>query len=162
MSLEELSLELPNRPGALAGVARALAKERINLAAVSVDSSRSKGRIRLIVNHPDRARKLLTKAGFKVERHQMLAVHLEDRAGTFLKVLDVLARAKINVQSVSILVAREGAHSLVALSTTDLTKARQVLEVAGFVSEGAERLVTNADLLAGSPTLSDESVGLLL
>src|SRR5208282_1038620 len=54
MTLREISLTLPNRPGALAGVARTLARERINLAAISVDSTATKGRVRLVVSDPGR------------------------------------------------------------------------------------------------------------
>ncbi len=92
----------------------------------------------------------------------MIAVRLEDRAGSFLKVLDALAQANVNVVSVAILVAREGAQSLVALSTDDLTRARKVLRERGFIAEGAERLVSNADLIAAAPAIPAESVGLLL
>ncbi|HYB77827.1 MAG TPA: ACT domain-containing protein, partial [Thermoplasmata archaeon] len=105
MSLREISLTLPNRPGALAGVARTLAKERINLAAISVDSAAGKGRVRLIVNDPDRAMGLLAQAGYLVEVREMIAVRLEDRAGTFLRVLETLNQEELNIQSVAILVA---------------------------------------------------------
>ena len=110
MTLREISLTLPNRPGALAGIARALARERINLAAISVDSSSGKGRVRLIVNDPDRATSLLRSAGYEVEVREMIAVRLEDRAGSFLRVLEMLAKERINIQSVAILVAREGSR----------------------------------------------------
>lgn len=162
MPVEELSLELPNRPGTLARVARILAEERINLAAISVDSSPRLGRVRLVVSDTARAKRLLARAGFKVEVHELIAVRLEDRAGSFLRVLEVLAAAKINLQSVAILVAREGSQSLVALSASDLARTRRVLEGAGFLSEGAERLISNADLLAAAPAIPSESVGLLL
>ena len=162
MVLREISLTLPNRPGALAGVARALAEQRINLAAIDADSSPRSGRIRLIVNDPDRAVRLLTDAGYAPEVREMLAVRLEDRAGSFLRVLEVLAREKVDVQSVAILVAREGNRPLVAISSTDLPRARRLLQRAGFVSRAAEGLVSNGDLLAGAPTIPGESVGLLL
>ena len=162
MTLRELSLTLPNRPGALAGVARVLAKERINLAAISVDSAAGKGRVRLVVNDPDRAMSLLSSAGYDPEVREMMAVRLEDRAGSFLRVLEALARAKVNLQSVAILVAREGNQALVALSANDLTRARKVLRQAGFASTAAERLVSNADLLASAPSIPGETVGLLL
>jgi len=162
MALREISLTLPNRPGALAGVARALAKERINLAAISVDSAAGKGRVRLIVNDPDRATTLLHSAGYEVEVREMIAVRLEDRAGSFLRVLETLARERINIQSVAILVAREGNQVLVALSTNDLPRARKLLHQAGVASRAAERLVSNDDLLATAPTIPSESVGLLL
>ena len=162
MTLREISLTLPNRPGALAGVARALARERINLAAISVDSTTTKGRVRLIVSDPDRAMTFLSAAGDETEVREMMAVRLEDRAGSFLRVLDALARAKVNVQSVAILVARDGNQSLVALSANDLPRARKILRQAGFASSAAERLVSNADLLASAPSIPGESVGLLL
>jgi hypothetical protein len=162
MSLREISLSLPNRPGTLKAVAQALARERINVAAISVDSSGTKGRVRLIVNDPDRALGLLSAAGYEAEAREMIAVRLEDRAGSFLQVLEVLAKGKVNLQSVAILVAREGNHPLVALSTNDLARARRILQQAGFTSQLADRLVSNPDLLAAAPSIPGESVGLLL
>jgi len=162
MALRELSLTLPNRPGTLAGVARALAKERINLAAITVDSTSGKGKVRLIVSDPDRATALLAAAGYDPETREMLAVRLEDRAGSFLRVLEVLAREKVNIQNVAILVAREGNQPLVAISTNDLVRAKRLLQRSGFMSRAAEGLVSNNDLLASAPSIPTESVGLLL
>ena len=162
MALREITFTLPNRPGALARVARTLAKERVNLAAISVDSAAGKGRVRLIVSDPDRATVLLETAGFNVEVREMIAVRLEDRAGTFLRVLETLAQERINIQSVAILVAREGNQTLVALSTSDLPRTRKLLHRSGVASRAAERLVSNEELLATAPTIPSESVGLLL
>jgi hypothetical protein len=162
MGLQELSIQVPNRPGALAKVARILAKDQINLAAIALESTRTKGYVRLVVGDPKRSRRLLEQAGFTVETHDLIAVRLEDRAGSFLKVLDALAGANVNVTSVAILVAREGAQTLVALSAEDLPRARKVLRDGGFISEGAERLISNADLISAAPVIPAESVGLLL
>jgi hypothetical protein len=162
MGLREISLSLPNRPGALAGVARTLAKERINLAAISVDATPARGRVRLVVNEPDRALALLLAAGYGAEMRELMAVRLEDRAGSFLRVLEALAKAKVNIQSVAILIAREGNQPLVALSSNDLDRARKVLRKAGFAASSTERPVSNSDLLGGAPSIPGESVGLLL
>ncbi len=162
MSLKEIALTLSNRPGTLAGVARILAQERINVAAISVDSTGRVGRVRLIVNAPDRAAQLLSRAGYRPEVREILAVRLEDRAGSFLAVLDALANAKVNVSSVAILVAREGNQPLVAISTTNVARARRVLLRTGFASPVAEQIVSNRELLAGTPTIPSESVGLHL
>lgn len=162
MPLREISLTLPNRPGTLAGVARVLARERINLAAISVDSAAGKGRVRLIVSDPDRATALLSRAGYEVDVREMLAIRLEDRAGRFLRVLDALAREKVNIRSVAILVAREGNQPVVAISANNLARARKVLEKAGFASSVAEQIASNEELLAAAPSIPSESVGLLL
>ncbi len=162
MALREISLTLPNRPGTLASVARILAGDQINVAAISVDSASRTGRVRLIVSDPDRAIELLSRNGYPTEVREILAVRLEDRSGSFLAVLDALARAKVNIQSAAILVAREGNQPLVALSTSDIARARRILVKAGFASLVAERLISNDELLASSPTLPSESVGLHL
>jgi hypothetical protein len=162
MSLQELALELPNKPGTLVAVARILAKERINLAAISVDSSGRHGHVRLVVSDPKRGRTALSAAGFRVEVHELIAVRLEDRSGSFLQVLEALARARVNIQSVAILIVRDATQSLVALSVDDVPKARQTLRSGGFLSESAERIVSNRDLLAAAPGIPSESVGLLL
>jgi hypothetical protein len=164
MSLREIALSLPNRPGTLAAVSRTLAQERINVAAISVDSTASRGRVRLIVNDPDRALRLLSQNGYKAEVREMIAVRLEDRAGSFLRVLEVLAKGKVNLESVAILIVRDGNQPLVALSTraADLARARKILSHAGFASALADRLVSNPDLIATAPSIPSESVGLLL
>ncbi len=162
MPLREIALTIPNRPGALAGVARALAESRLNLAALAVTSDRTKGMVRIIVNDPTKALKALKAAGYEGVAHELLVVHLEDRSGSFLKVLEVLSEAKVNVQSVAILVVREGSYSLVAISVDDPKKGRAALARSGTLSETAERIVTNADLLATPASIPSESVGLLL
>jgi hypothetical protein len=162
MGLIEISLRVPNRPGQLAGVARLLAEKQINVASIHVDSRGARGDVRLVVNDPKGAIPLLRKAGYTVRTHELIAVQLEDRAGSFLRVLDSLTDAGINIQHVVLLVQREGNQTLVGLGLDDLPKARRLLRRAGYLSPGAERLVSNSDLVAAVPAIPSESVGLML
>jgi hypothetical protein len=162
MALKEIALRMPNRPGQIARVARLLAEQRINIAAISLDSSGARSSVRLIPDRPDRAVTILEDAGFTVDCHDTIVVHLEDRAGSFLKVLDILAASKVNVESIAILVAREGSQSLAAIATDDIARARRVLQEGGFASGKAESLVSNADVRSSAPAIPSESVGLLL
>ncbi len=114
------------------------------------------------MSDPDRAERLLADGGYEVEVREMIAVRLEDRSGSFLRVLDALSREKVNIQSVAILVAREGNQPVVALSTNDLPRTRKVLKKAGFTPSGGEPVVSNDELLASAPSVPSESVGLLL
>lgn len=162
MSLIEIALELPNRPGRLAGVARLLAQKQINVASIHVDSSAQEGNVRLVVSDPKRAVPLLRRAGYTVTTRALIAVQLEDRAGSFLKVLDALAEAGLNVQHVTLLVQREGGRTLVALGVSELPRARRLLRRAGYLAPGAESLVSNSDLVAAAPAIPSGSVGLML
>jgi hypothetical protein len=162
MVLIEISLRLPNRPGQLAGVARLLAEKQINVASIHVEPVGGRGNVRLVVSDPKGAVPLLRKAGYTVETRELIAVELEDHAGSFLKVLDHLTDAGINIEHVVLLVQRDGNKTLVALGLSDLPKARRILRGAGVLSGGAARLVTNSDLVAAVPAIPSESVGLLL
>ena len=122
MALKEIALRLPNRPGQIARVARLLAEQRINIAAISLDSTGARSSVRSIPDRPDWAVTILEDAGFTVDLHDTIVVELEDRAGSFLKVLDILAASKVNVESIAILVAREGSNSLVAIATDDVAR----------------------------------------
>lgn len=162
MALIELSLKLPNRPGQLAGVARRLAEQQINVASIDVDSVRRNGNVRLIVSDPKGAIPLLRKAGYEVRTKELLPVQLEDRAGSFLQVLDALSRSRINIEHVVLLVQREGGRTLVALGVSDLSKARRILQKGKFLSAEAERLVSNSDLVAAVPAIPSTSVGMMM
>jgi hypothetical protein len=158
MALREISLHLPNRPGTLAGVARLLAQDHINVAAISVDSQSRTGHVRLIVSDPGSATRLLRKAGYRPQVREVLAVRLEDRTGAFLSVLNILGRAGVNIRSVVILVAREGTEPIVALSTDNVPRARRLLRDAGYGTSLDELKVSNRQLIANAPTIPLESV----
>ncbi|HEV2318001.1 MAG TPA: ACT domain-containing protein [Thermoplasmata archaeon] len=162
MGLIELSLHLPNRPGQLAAVARLLAEHGINVASIHVDSTARRGDVRLVVSDPKGALPLLKKAHYVVRTHELIPVQLEDRAGSFLRVLDALGAAKINIEHVVLLVRREGTKTMVGLGLSDLPKARRVLRRSGFLPEGSEAALTNAELVAAAPAIPSESVGLML
>jgi hypothetical protein len=162
MALKEIALKMPNRPGQIARIARLLAEQKINIASISLDSTGARSSVRLMTDRPERAVRILEEAGFTVDIHDTIVVHLEDRAGSFLNVLDILSSKKVNVESIAILVTREGTRVLAAIATDDITRARKVLEASGVVSDKAERLISNSDLIAHAPSIPSESVGLLL
>jgi hypothetical protein len=162
VAIQELSMRLPNRPGQLAGVLRRLARERINIAAVSVDSTQSEGHVRLVVSDPDRALKVLREAKFPLEAREMITISLEDRPGSLLQALDLLAKGQVNILSITLLVTRERARVLVSLSVNNPVKARRILTEGGYLSHETARRLSNADLLGVTPSIPSESVGLLL
>ncbi|MDE1820581.1 MAG: ACT domain-containing protein [Euryarchaeota archaeon] len=163
MTVQEISLVVANRPGALRDVAHLLAEGRINVAALSVASQGNRSFCRVVVNDTENALWRLRKAGYKVDATDLLIVHMEDKAGALVRVLDVLAAKKINVLAACILVTRAHQRVLIGLAVTNPQRARTILSDSGFLAPGAEELVTNADLVAGTPSaVPGESVGLLL
>ena len=116
-----------------------------------------------MVNDPDRAFALLNSSGYIAEMRELMAVRLEDRAGSFLKVLEALAKAKVNLQSVADPRSLgKGTSPWSHWPPTTSCGPAKCCGGPGSSRRGAERPVSNADLLAGAPSIPGESVGLLL
>lgn len=163
MPIQALYLDLPNRPGALRPVAQILAEGRINVASFALTSQGTKGFVRMVVDDTERALALLRKTGYKVDADEMLVVALEDKAGSFVKVLDVLAKHKLNLKGGTILITRDRKRVLMGLQVANTARARKLLQDAGFLAANAEQLVTNQDLIGGTLIEAEsQSVGLLM
>ena len=90
----ELALRLPNSPGALAGVCRLLAEERVNILALALDTS---GQLRLVVDNPVRATSVLRDEHHQVAERNVVLTTLVNGPGALAPVLRLVADAAINV-----------------------------------------------------------------
>jgi hypothetical protein len=86
----ELTLRLPNNAGALAGVCRALADERVNVLALSLADG---GQLRLLVDNHVHGASVLRERRYQVIEREVLVV---DRAAS-LVALQLIADADINL-----------------------------------------------------------------
>ena len=91
----ELNLRLPNSPGALAGVCRALAAERVNIVALSVEPS---GQLRLVVDNHVRASGVLRERHHHVTTREVIVAAVGSGPGALAPVLDLVAGAGVNVE----------------------------------------------------------------
>ena len=91
----ELTLRLPNSPGALAGVCRALADERVNIVALSVEPS---GQLRLVVDNHVRASGVLRERHHQVTTREVLVAAVGRGPGALAPVLAMVAGAGVNVE----------------------------------------------------------------
>ncbi len=163
MVLEEISLVVGNKPGALQKIAKVLAEGRINVAAISLHSQAQRSYVRMVVSDTERALWLLRREGYKVDSTELIVVSLEDRPGNLMRVLDILSKHRVNIVSTTILVSKEGMKSLVAIGVDNPSRARELLAKGSFVSAKAEQLITNALLVASSIVDANrESVGMTL
>jgi len=97
MSVKQVSVFVENQPGALYGLTGVLSQHKIDMRALCVAESSEFGILRLIVNDPDKAAKVLADAGYVHNITPVLAVAIPDRPGGLNHVLQVLLNEKINV-----------------------------------------------------------------
>jgi len=128
LKIKQLSVFLENKSGRLAAVTRELARHDINIRALSIADTSDFGILRLIVNDPEKAYRVLKNAGFTVSLTQVLGVEMPDRPGGLSRVLDILEEEGINIEYLYAFIGRGGEEALVIFRVEDLDRAIEVLQ----------------------------------
>jgi len=90
----ELTLRLPNSPGAAAAVCQLLASERVHIAALSLAPS---GHLRIVVDNPVRALGVLREQHRQVETREVVLVAVPATPESLASLLRLVSGAGINV-----------------------------------------------------------------
>ncbi len=140
MSIQQVTVFVENKPGALVGITDTLAANAINIRALSIAETEDFGILRLIVNDNEAACKTLESEGYLFKMTDMVGVKIGDAPGKLSKALAVLGEAEINVEYLYAFMTRTEKHAYVVLRVQDNAKAEAALESAGF------HLITDADV----------------
>ncbi len=96
----QLDVELPDRPGELAKLLGILARQSINIDAMSANSGDGRTYVGLITDQPIKARQSLAKAGYACAQHTVIIVRVDDTPGAFAALARKLGDAGVNIRSV--------------------------------------------------------------
>jgi hypothetical protein len=91
----ELSLRLPNSPGALAGVCRLLSDERVNILALSLESG---GQLRMVVDNHVHAAGVLREHHHQVAEKDVIVTAVSNVPGALAPALRLVSEANVNVE----------------------------------------------------------------
>ena len=91
----ELSLRLPNSPGALAGVCRLLSDERVNILAMALESA---GNLRLVVDNHVHGGSVLREHHYQVAERDVLVTAISNTPGALAPALRLIAEAGVNIE----------------------------------------------------------------
>jgi hypothetical protein len=127
MKVEQISVFLENKPGALAEVTRILGESGVNIRALSLADTKDFGILRLIVNDNEKAREVLAPRGFTVRKTEVVAVEVPDRPGGLAAILKVLAEAHINVEYLYAFVQQSGQNAIIIFRFDETDRAIAVL-----------------------------------
>jgi hypothetical protein len=128
MLIKQLSVFVENAPGRVAEIAGILGENGIDMSALSLADTAEFGILRLIVDDPDKAARLLRDHDFIVKQTDVLAAVLDDRPGGLTAVLKVLAEAKIAIEYLYAFVGSQNGHAVVVLRPDDLDAALKALQ----------------------------------
>jgi len=98
MALKQISVFLENKSGRLAEVSALISDAGINFRAISIADTADFGILRMIVDKPDDALKLLEGNGFTARENLVLGVEVEDHPGGMAGVMKLFDENDVNIE----------------------------------------------------------------
>ncbi len=142
MRVEQIAVFLENKSGRLAEITSIIAKEGVNIRALSVADTADFGILRLIVDDVEKAKAALKENGFTVGKTNVLAVEVSDQIGGLAKVLKSIELAGLNVEYMYAFVNKSGENAVLIFRFEDMNKAIESLLADGYT------LLTGAQICA--------------
>ena len=133
MNINQISVFLENKPGALYGMTGVLAQHGVDMRAFSLAESSDFGIARIIVDNVYAAANVLKEAGYVYSLTPVLGVAIPDTPGGLNKVLQVLTNAKVNVEYMyAFLGGKDTEHAYMIFRVADNAAAAAALAERGI------------------------------
>ena len=137
MIIKQISIFIENKPGRLAEITDIIAKNNINIRALSVADTSNFGILRIIVDAPDKVEKVLKENEMTVSITSVIAVLVDDKAGGLAGMLKHLAESSISIEYMYGFVTKQGKACIIMRIGGEADfKAMEILKSAGY--EGLE------------------------
>ena len=132
MLVSQISVFLENTKGRLFSVSDILAKNDINVRAVSIADTTDFGILRMIVNDPEKAYSVLRENNFTVRITKVIAVEISDTPGSMSEVLKKLNDHGIEVEYMYAFLGSISGNALVILKIDDPEKVAEISTMDGI------------------------------
>lgn len=99
----EFSVNMVNRPGQLATLARELGTAGVNIEALAAFSTGPEAFVKLVVDNDAVARTVLENAGVPFEERRIVSATLHDQPGALAQMAEALAATGVNIDAMYLL-----------------------------------------------------------
>jgi hypothetical protein len=127
MKITQISVFLENRKGRLSEVCLLLGKNDVNIRALTIAETESFGVLRIVVDKPDIAVKILKENNFVANVTDVIAVEIGDKPGGLAKVLKVLSDNDVNIEYMYGFVEKFSENALLVFRFEDAAQAQEIL-----------------------------------
>ena len=121
--MTEFTIQLANRPGQLAGLAKMLADAGVNIEALAAFGIEDRGVVRVLVDDPTAAREVIREGGLVAEEWEVITTIISHEPGTLAQLTQSLADADVTIDGLYFLHANADSIEL-ALAVDDPNAAR--------------------------------------
>ena len=140
MHIHQISVFLENRTGQLAEITSLLAKENIDIRAISIAETADYGLARLIVDDSYKASNILLQHGDILSMTPVWAVEVPDRPAGLSDLLNILSEVQVDVEYMYSLFTHQDGHAYMIMRMSDEPKFLSAL------GERKIRVMSKADL----------------
>ena len=119
MNIHQISVFLENRTGQLAEITQLLAREHVDIRAISIAESADYGLARMIVDDSYKASQILLNHGDILSMTPVWAVEVPDRPAGLSDLLTVLAENHVDVEYMYSLFTSKDGHAYMILRISD-------------------------------------------
>lgn len=124
----QLTAWLPNEPGQMAKLGRALKRARINILAMSVHDGTEVSAVRLVLDDPKAGAEALLKTGLHYAMRDVLLVTGRNVPGVLGDIGAKLAKADVNLQYAYASAHPAAPEALLVVAAANIRAARRALE----------------------------------
>lgn len=132
MKIQQISIFLENAAGRMAEVTRVLKAGGVNLRAIMIADTADFGILRIIVDDPSNALKILTDAKFTTRTTDVLAVTISDEVGSLSNVLTLFEKNAINIEYLYAALDKAGETAVIIFKVENIEKGLKVVEANGL------------------------------
>ena len=129
---KQISVFLENKAGRLSHVTRVLGDAQVNIRALSIADTSDFGILRLIVNDPEKAYRILKEQGFTVSQTEVIAVQVPDSPGSLATVLEQMAEENLNIEYLYAFLGTKDDDALIIFKVEDIQRAKAAFEKQGI------------------------------
>ena len=132
MIIKQISIFVENKPGRLAEITNIIAKNNINIKALSVADTTNFGILRIIVDNPETVESVLKDAGLTVSITSVITACIHNRPGGLAEVLSLLADNSITIEYMYAFIAKSENEAYVVMRIADEENAVKLLRANGY------------------------------
>ena len=136
----QISVFLENRAGQFAEITQILAKDGVDLRAISIAETADYGILRMIVDDAQKATAILMQHGYLLSMTPVLVVAVPDQPGGIAAVLGTLAEGNIDIEYMYSLFTHVEGKAYIVFRVSDADKVVSLLAAHGITPSTAEEL----------------------
>ena len=127
MAINQITVFLENKAGALLDVTKLLSENKVDLRAINIAETADYGLLRLITADNKQAEKVLKKENLIFTETPVLAVAIDDKTGALTDLLAIFAKNDINVHYMYSIFGHQDGKAYMIMQISDIEKATKVL-----------------------------------